>query len=57
MQANGDSLKQGTDFVVGEGNSSSYEVKAFIAFLLSCHLFDGYPHEKIHSRHFPLTVN
>ena len=55
-EANGDSLKQGTDFVVGEGNSGSYELEAFIAFLLSCHLIEGYPHEKILSRNFPLTV-
>ena len=55
-EANGDSLKEGTDYVVREGNSSSYEVEAFIAFLLSCHLFEGYPHEKILSRHFPLVV-
>ena len=55
-EANADSLKEGTNFVVGEGNSSSYELKAFIAFLLSCHLFEGYPHEKILSRHFPLVV-
>ena len=53
-EANGDSLKEGTDFVVGKGNSSPYE--AFIAFLLSCHLFKGYPHETILSRHFPLVV-
>ena len=43
-EANADSLKEGTDFVVGEGNSSPYELEAFIAFLLSCHLFEGYPH-------------
>ena len=40
-EANGDSLKEGNDFVVGEGNSSSYELEAFIAFLLSRHLFEG----------------
>ena len=55
-EANGDSLKEGTDFVVGEGNSSHYEFEAFIAFLLSRHLFEGYPHEKILSSHFPLAV-
>ena len=55
-EANGDSLKEGIDFVVGEGNCSSYELEAFIAFLLSCHLFEGYPHEKILSRHFPLAI-
>ena len=55
-EANGDSLKEGIDFVVGEGNSSSYELEAFIAFLLSRHLFEGYPHEKILSRHFPLAI-
>jgi len=55
-EANADSLKEGTNFVVGEGNSSFYELKAFIAFLLSFHLFEGYPHEKILSRHFPLVV-
>ena len=43
-EANGDSMKEGTNFVVGEGNSSPYELEAFIAFLLSCHLFEGYPH-------------
>ena len=45
-EANGDSLEEGIDFVVGEGNSSSYELEAFIAFLLSCHLFERYLHEK-----------
>ena len=55
-EANGDSLKEGTDFVVGEGNSSLYELEAFIAFLLSYHLFECYPHEKILSKHFPLVV-
>ena len=40
-EANGDSLKEGTDFVVGEGNSSSYELETFIAFFLSRHLFEG----------------
>ena len=45
-EANGDSLKEGINFVVGEGNSSSYELEAFIAFLLSCHLFERYLHEK-----------
>ena len=55
-EANGYSLKEGTNFVVGEGNSSSNELEAFIAFLLSRHLFEGYPHEKILSRHFPLAV-
>ena len=43
-EANGDSMKEGTNFVVGEGNSSPYELEAFIVFLLSCHLFEGYPH-------------
>ena len=46
-EANGDSLKEGTDFVVGEGNSSSYEFEAFIAFLLSRHLFKRYLMKKI----------
>ena len=55
-EANGDSLKEGTDFVVGEGNSSSYELEAFIAFLLSRHLFEGYSHEKILSRHFLIAI-
>ena len=55
-EANKDSLKEGTNFVVGEGNSSSYELEAFIAFLLSCLLFEGYPHEKILSRHFLLAI-
>ena len=55
-EADTDSLKEGIDFVVGEGNSSPYELEAFIAFLLSCHLFEGYPHEKILSRHFPPVV-
>ena len=55
-EANEDILKEGTNFVVGEGNSSSYELEAFIAFLLSRHLFEGYSHEKIQSRHFPLVV-
>jgi len=55
-EANKDPLKEGTNFVVGEGNSSSYELEAFIAFLLSCLLFKGYPHEKILSRHFLLAI-
>ena len=55
-EANGNSLKEGNDFVVGEGDSSSYELEAFIAFLLSHNLFEGYPYEKILSRHFPLAV-
>ena len=55
-EANRDSLKEGIDFVVGEGNSSSYELEAFIVFLLSRYLFEGYPHEKILSRHFPLAA-
>ena len=55
-EANRDSLKEGVDFVVGEGNSSSYELEAFIVFLLSRCLFEGYPHEKILSRHFPLAA-
>ena len=50
------SLKEGTDFVIREGNYRSYELKAFIAFLLSRQLFEGNPHEKILSRHFPLVV-
>ena len=55
-EASLDPLKEGTDFVMGEGNSSPYELEAFVAFLLSCHLFDVYPHEKILGRHFPLAV-
>ena len=55
-EANGDSLKEGTYFVVGEGNSSSHELEAFIAFLLSHHLFEGYPHKKILRKHFLLAV-
>ena len=55
-EANGDSLKEGTDFIVGEGNLSSYELEAFITFLLSRHLFEGYPNENILSRHFSLAV-
>ena len=55
-EANTNSLKESTNFVVGEGNSCPYELEAFIAFLLSCHLFERYPHEKILSRHFPLVV-
>ena len=41
---------------MGEGNSSPFELEVFIAFLLSCHLFEGYPQEKFLSRHFPLPV-
>ena len=55
-EANSDSLKEGTDFVVGEGNSSLYELEAFIDLLLSHHLFEGYPHKKILGRHFSLAV-
>ena len=55
-EANADSLKEGIDFVVVKGNLSPYELEAFIAFLLSHHLFEGYPHEKILSRHFPFVV-
>ena len=55
-EASLDPLKEGTDFIMGEGNSSPYELEAFVAFLLSRHLFDVYPHEKILGRHFPLAV-
>lgn len=55
-EANADSLKEGTSFVVVEGNLSPYELETFIAFLSSRHLFEGYPHEKILSRHFPLAI-
>ena len=55
-KATTNSLKEGTDFIVRESNSSSYELEDFIAFLQSRHLFEGYPHEKILSRHFPLVV-
>lgn len=55
-EASQDSLKEGTDFVVVEGNSRPCELEAFIDFLLSRHLFEGYPHEKILGRHFPLVV-
>ena len=55
-EANTDYLKKGTDFAVVKGNLSPYELEAFIAFLLSHHLFEGYPQEKILSRHFPLAV-
>ena len=41
---------------MGEGNSSPYELEAFIDFLPSRHLFEGYPHEKIRDRNFPLVV-
>lgn len=34
-EASLDSLKEGTDFVVGEGNFNPYELEAFIAFLPS----------------------
>ena len=34
-EASPDSLKEGANFVVGQGNSSPYEFEAFIAFLLS----------------------
>ena len=54
-EANGDSLKEGTEFFVGESNSSSYELEAFIDFLLSRHLFEYYPYEKILSRLFPVV--
>ena len=55
-EANSDSLKEGTDFVVGKGNSSPYELEVFIALLLSPHLFEGHPLKKILSRHFPLAI-
>ena len=55
-EANEDSLKEGTNFVVGESNSSFYELEAFIAFLLSHHLFEGYSQKKILSKHFPLAI-
>lgn len=32
-EASLDSLKEGTNFVVGEGNSSPFELEAFLAFL------------------------
>ena len=34
-EASPDSLKEGANFVVGQGNSSPYEFEAFITFLLS----------------------
>ena len=55
-EASSNSLKESTNFVVREGNSSPYELEAFIAFLLSRHLFKGYPHEKILGRNFLLAV-
>ena len=55
-EASSNSLKEGINFVVGEGNSSPYELEAFITFLLSHHLFEGYLHEKILGRHFPLAL-
>lgn len=55
-ETNSDSLKEGTDFVVREGNSSPYELEAFINFLLSHRLIEGYPHEKILGGHFPIVV-
>ena len=55
-EANAESLKEGTNFIMEEDNSSPYELEAFTAFLLSHHLFEGYPHEKILSRHFPLAI-
>ena len=55
-ETNADFLKKGTDFVVGEGNLSPYELEAIIVFLLSRHLFGGYPHKKILSRNFPLAI-
>ena len=54
--AKSDLLKKGLDFIVREGNSRSHELEALIAFLLSRHLFEGYPHEKISSSHFLLVV-
>lgn len=51
-----DSLKKGKKLVVGEGNSNPYELEVFIVFFLSYHLFEGYSHEKILSRHFPLAI-
>lgn len=51
-----DSHKEWIDYVVGEVNNSPYELEAFIAFLLSRHLFEGYPNEKILDRYFPLAV-
>ena len=55
-EANSDFFKNGTDFVVGEGNSIPYELEAFNAFLLSRHLFERYLHKKILGRHLPLAV-
>jgi len=55
-EASSDPLKEGTNFVVGEGNSSPYELEAFVTFLLSSHLFELYHSEKILGRHFPLAV-
>ena len=55
-EANLDFLKKGTNFVMGEGNSSPFKFEAFIAFSLYCHLFEGYPHKKILGRHFPLAI-
>lgn len=56
-EASLDSLKEGTNFVVGEGNSSPFELEAFLAFSPFFFFFlEGYPHEKILGRHFPLAV-
>uniref|UniRef100_A0A2N9J539 Uncharacterized protein n=1 Tax=Fagus sylvatica TaxID=28930 RepID=A0A2N9J539_FAGSY len=55
-EVDNDTLKEGVDYVVGEGNYDSYELEAFIAFFLSRHLFEGYPNKKILDRHFPLAI-
>ena len=55
-EANSGSLKEGTNFVVREGNSSPFELEALINFLLSRRLFEGYPYEKILGRHFPIAI-
>ena len=54
-EVDNDTLKEGVVYVVGEGNCDPYELEAFIAFLLSRHLFEGYPNKKILDHHFPLA--
>ena len=55
-EVDNDTLKEGVDYMVGEGKSGPYELEAFIAFLLSRHLFEGYANEKILDLHFPLAI-
>ena len=55
-EANEDSLKEGIDLLLQKVTLVLRNLKPLLPFLLSHHLFEGYPHEKILSRHFSLVI-